>query len=182
MNSPHLRLFFALWPPPPVRAQLDAAAERLHRVRGGRRTRPETIHLTLVFVGDVAAARLPEICAVAESITTPGFEIVFDQANCWHHNQIAHLGASATPVPLTELVQQLETGLDRVGIPYDRRPYLPHITLLRKADCSAQIENPMKNPALEPIRWLARDFVLVSSSLRPGWALHEQMGRWPLPL
>ncbi len=174
----NLRLFFALWPPPPVRERLDAVAATLHQLRGGRRTRPETLHLTLVFIGDLAATRLPEVLAVAESVTTPGFDIVFDRSNCWHHNQIAHLGTSHTPAPLTELVQQLETGLDEAGINFDRRPYLPHITLLRKADC----KTPMENPASEPIRWHARDFVLVSSSLRPGGALHEQMGRWPLPL
>ena len=69
-----------------------------------------------------------------------------------------------------------ETRLNAADIPFDQRKYVPHITLLRKADCSAQ----MTNPASVPIRWPARDFVLVNSSLRSGGALYEQLGRWPL--
>jgi 2'-5' RNA ligase len=81
-----------------------------------------------------------------------------------------------SPPALLELVGQLELRLTAAGIAFDRRPYVPHITLLRKADCNPGIENP----ALAPIRWPARDFVLVRSSLRSGGALYEQMGRWPL--
>jgi 2'-5' RNA ligase len=106
----------------------------------------------------------------------PKFELLFDHTDCWRHNHVAHLGASQSPPALLQLVGQLEAGLDAAGIPFDRRPYVPHITLLRKADCNPKIENP----AVAPIRWLARDFVLVRSSLRSGGALYEQMGRWPL--
>lgn len=176
MNGQRLRVFFALWPDSATSADLDAAAGKLHALRGGRRTRPETIHLTLVFIGEIEQARLPEVLAAAEGAAVPGFELVLDQTHCWRHNKIAHLGASLPPAALLELVRQLETRLDAIGIRFDRRPYAPHITLLRKADCSAQ----MTNPALAPIRWLARDFMLVRSSLRSGGALYQQLGRWPL--
>jgi len=176
MNAGRMRVFFALWPDAPVRTALDAAAGKLHKLRGGHRTRSDTLHLTLVFIGGIDANRLPELLAAAEDIAAPGFEALFDRTDCWRHNQIAHLGVSQTPPALLELVTQLESRLAASNIPFDRRPYVPHITLLRKADCSIQITNP----ALEPIRWPARDFVLVSSSLRSGGALYEQLGRWPL--
>ena len=176
MNAESMRVFFALWPDAAVKAELDAAAGKLHELRGGRRTQPDTLHLTLVFIGEIAVNRLPELFEAAEGITVPKFEVLFDQADCWRHNHVAHLAASQTPTALLELVKQLEARLDTAAIPFDRRPYVPHITLLRKADCLPQMENP----ALAPIRWLARDFVLVRSSLRSGGALYEQMGRWPL--
>lgn len=176
VNAQRLRVFFALWPDGAIRAELDAAAGKLHALRGGRRTRPETIHLTLVFIGEIKQARLPEVLAAAEGVVAPGIELLFDRTHCWRHNKIAHLAASQPPAALLELVRQLETRLEAAGIPFDRRPYAPHITLLRKADCSAQ----MTNPALAPIRWLARDFMLVCSSLRSGGALYQQLGRWPL--
>jgi 2'-5' RNA ligase len=176
MNSERMRLFFALWPDEEVRASLDAAAGKLHELRGGRRTRPDTLHLTLVFVGDIAVEQLPELLAAAAAVAVPRFEVLFDRSDCWRHNHVAHLGASLSPPALLELVGQLESRLSSAGIAFDRRPYVPHITLLRKADCSPGIENP----ALVPIRWLARDFVLVRSSLRSGGALYEQIGRWPL--
>lgn len=176
MNAQHMRVFFALWPDAPVSAELDAAAGELHKLRGGRRSRPDTLHLTLVFIGELDANRLPELLAAAEDIAVPGFDVLFDRTDCWRHNQIAFLGASQTPFALLKLVTQLESRLTARDIPFDRRPYVPHITLLRKADCNPE----MTNPALAPIRWPARDFVLVSSSLRSGGALYEQLGRWPL--
>jgi RNA 2',3'-cyclic 3'-phosphodiesterase len=176
MSAEQIRVFFALWPDAKVRARLDAIAGELHKLRAGRRTRPDTLHLTLVFIGEMAANRLPELLAAAEGVAVGRFELQFDRVDCWRHNRIAHLGVSQRPPSLMELVGQLETRLDAAGIPFDRRPHMPHITLLRKADCSAQIENP----ALQPIRWPARDFVLVNSSLRPGGAHYEQLGSWPL--
>ncbi|MDO9227853.1 MAG: RNA 2',3'-cyclic phosphodiesterase [Pseudomonadota bacterium] len=176
VSAQRLRLFFALWPDSPVRAELDAAAEKLHTLRGGRRTRADTIHLTLVFIGEIASERLGDVLAAAEGLAVPKFDLLFDHADCWRHNRVAHLGVSRTPPALSELVRQLEARLDAAAIPFDRRPYVPHITLLRKADCSAE----KTNPALAPIRWLARDLVLVNSSLRSGEALYKQLGRWPL--
>ena len=176
MNLEPMRVFFSIWPDAAVRDELDAAAGKLHELWGGRRTRADTLHLTLVFVGEIAVNRLPNLLAAAAGVSAPKFEILFDRSYCWQHNHIAHLGASQLPPALLELVRQLETRLDVAGISFDRRPYVPHITLLRKADCLAQIENP----ALAPIRWPARDLVLVRSSLRSGGALYEQIGLWPL--
>lgn len=176
MNAESIRLFFALWPDAAVRDRLNAASGKLHERRGGRRTRPETLHLTLVFIGEIALQRLPEVFAAAEGVTVEKFELLFDHADCWRHNHIAHLGVGYTPPALLELVGQLESRLAASEIPFDRRPYVPHITLLRKADCAALIEKPV----LQPIRWPARDFVLVSSRSRAWETRYEQRGRWPL--
>lgn len=172
--SDKLRVFFALWPEPPLRARLSALAGQLHKTLGGRRTHADTVHLTLVFIGELEAARLPDLLALAAAVRVPAFEIGFDRVDCWRRNHIAHLGASQVPDALLDLVRQLEAGLDRTGVGFDRRAYVPHVTLLRKADCGKE------NPASEPLRWPARDFVLVTSSLRPEGAHYVELGRWPL--
>lgn len=168
------RVFFALWPDERVRAQLDQAAARLHKLRGGRRTRAETIHLTLLFVGDVPRERLPQLQACAAGIEVPAFEVAFDQAECWQRNRIAFLTASKPPEALLMLVDGLERALVQAGIPFDRRPYKAHITLVRNADCRKT------NAATDPIFWPARDFVLVESSLTREGARYAQLGRYPL--
>lgn len=169
-----LRVFFALWPDAPLRAMLHATAGRLHKALGGRRMRPETLHLTLVFIGDLAAARLPELLELAARIRVPACDIAFDRVDCWRRNHIAHLGVSQVPPPLGELVRQLEAGLEGRGVAFDQRAYVPHVTLLRNAECAKE------NPASEPIRWPMRDFVLVTSSLRSEGAQYVELGRWPL--
>lgn len=172
--SEQARVFFALWPDARVRGELDRVAALLHRLRGGRRTRTETLHLTLVFVGSVARQRLPELQAGAAEIEVPAFELEFDRAECWPRNRIAFLTASKPPEPLLDLVHALERTLIRLGIPFDLRPYQAHVTLVRNADCRKT------NPATDPILWPVRDFVLVESSLSPEGARYVQLARYPL--
>jgi len=163
------RLFVALWPGEAVRTRLAEEGRRLHRTLAGRLTRAETIHLTLVFIGDLARERISELAERLDSLDAPAFQVDFDRADCWKHNRIAFVTASQPPEALHGLVMQLERALAELAIPFDRRPYKPHITLLRKATC------PNRNPAdgrvsdspewgdFEPINWSAEEFVLVES-------------------
>lgn len=173
------RVFFALWPTPELRARVHRETQRLHGLLDGRPTHPDSLHLTLVFVGGVDNRLLPALAEAASQVRCAPFEMRFDRVDCWRHNRIAHLGATQPPPALFDLVERLSSHLKAAGIGFDERAYTPHITLIRKADCSRMERN--EKPALEPIRWLARDFVLVRSSLRPDGARYEQLGRWPLP-
>ncbi|MGQ9685406.1 MAG: RNA 2',3'-cyclic phosphodiesterase [Thiobacillaceae bacterium] len=168
------RVFFALWPDERVRGELARVTARLHRLRGGRRTRAETIHLTLLFVGNVPRTILPALQAGAADIRLPVFELVLDQAECWRHNRIAFLTTSQTPATLLDLVTNLESRLDRLGIPFDRRPYVPHVTLLRHADCRPD------GPPIQPLRWPVREFVLVESRLEAQGAQYRVLNSYPL--
>ncbi len=173
------RVFFALWPDERVRHALDQAAAQLHKLLGGRRSRAETLHLTLVFVGTVPRERLPDLQASVAGLRVPAFDLVFDQAECWRHNRIAHLAATQPPETLMLLVEGLEGSLRQAGIRYDLRPYRAHVTLVRNADCRK--EGPAgQHPAVRPICWPARDFVLMESVLRPEGAQYVELARYPL--
>lgn len=187
-NSNTSRVFFALWPDDTARAKLHAEAGRLRQRLGGRATHPDTLHLTLVFIGDVRDDQIETMKQAASQVASAPIDISFDILGCWRHNHIAYRGMRAAPKALLQLVEQLSSCLVRAGIRFDARPYKPHITLVRKADCalfgnlaeSARDGEENENPTLEPIRWPARDFVLVKSSLRAEGARYEQLGRWPL--
>jgi 2'-5' RNA ligase len=59
-----MRLFVAVVPPAEVVAELEAAVAPLRELPGAERLRwtaPEAWHLTLVFLGEVAEERLPEL-------------------------------------------------------------------------------------------------------------------------
>ncbi len=147
---------------------------------GGRLAQADTLHLTLVFVGEVDDVLLAPMQEAAARIGVPAFEMVFDRLDCWRHNHIAHVGLAQTPPALSDLVEGLSGALKVAGIPFDARPYKAHVTLLRKAECG-KFRGENEDPALEPIRWSTRDFVLVRSSRRPEGARYEQLARWPLP-
>jgi 2'-5' RNA ligase len=169
-----VRLFFALWPETELQQALYQAGNRLHQRCGGRRTRRENIHLTLAFLGAVEAERLQRVTSVADQIVLPRFEMSFDRLGWWRQNQVAWAATSETPRPIIDLVKQLQLGLAAEGFKFDDRRFVPHITLLRKANCPpGVIDSP-------PIVWHAQEFVLVRSTLLedgPHYAIEK---RWPL--
>lgn len=172
------RIFLALWPDTALRTRLATAGGKLHQSLDGRPTRPDTIHLTLVFIGNLARSRLIELGQALHSVSAAGFGTVFDQAECWRHNRIGFLAPSQPPEALFRLVSMLETRLDQMAIPFDRRPYMPHITLIRQAHCPS--ENQAAEFDCEPIKWPAKDFVLVESVASPAGASYRIVERYPL--
>lgn len=170
-----------------MQRRLAEAGQRLHKLLGGRQTRLETIHLTLLFIGQMARERLPELQAAARQIRVPDFTTLFDQADCWRHNRIAFLGASQPPQALLDLVAALEGATASLGIPFDRRPYKAHITLLRHARCTTvspaggrAASERIAIPQPAPISWQAKDFVLVESCLNAEGARYPVLERFSL--
>jgi RNA 2',3'-cyclic 3'-phosphodiesterase len=151
-----LRLFFALWPDADVRASLSRYAQDAQALCGGRLMRPPNLHVTLAFIGDVPASRLDPIVAAATGVTPRRFVLDVDRVEYWRHNRIVWAGPSNTPRALAALVEELRAALDAAGVRYDRKPYVPHATLLRDARAAAL-------PPFTPVSWPVEGFVLVKS-------------------
>ena len=110
------RLFFALWPEEALQRQLAMAAAALLPQTAGRRVRPENLHCTLVFLGNVEAGQ--RLCVEAAATTlapTPSFTLVFDRFGYFRGPQVAWLGCSYTPPVLLDLVAQLGRGCAACG-------------------------------------------------------------------
>lgn len=170
------RVFFALWPRQDCLVRCVGEAARLHALCGGRETRGETIHLTLVFIGDIERDILPRLIEAASTICVPPFAVDFDTLGYWRHNRIAYLAPTSTPEPLLTLVTRLEAALTILGVEFDRRCYKPHITLVRRGDCPEM----RHASAIEPITWPADEFVLVESVLEPAGATYAPLARFKL--
>jgi len=174
-ERPNARIFFALWPDAAVRADLMRQGREMHRVLGGKLTREESVHLTLVFLGDVALQRLPALQARAAAVRIEPFVLRIEQAGCWRHNNIGWVGPNQTPPALVRLAADLEEALGEEGFRFDRRPYAAHITLLRKARCA-----PMET-SIPAIDWHIREFVLVRSELSNEGSRYSIVHRWAAP-
>ena len=174
MNVPRLRVFFALWPDRSVNIALSDAARRMHRVVGGTRTRNDSIHLTLAFVGDVDGEQLTGLLAPPLRLTVTRFTLTLDCWGCWPRNGIAWVAPSRVPDPLRELAAGMAAWLRAAGFEVDDRPFNPHVTLVRKAQCA-----PFSDSA-PSMQWRVEDFVLVRSTLAPDGSRYEIIGRWPL--
>ncbi|MES9992334.1 MAG: RNA 2',3'-cyclic phosphodiesterase, partial [Candidatus Thiodiazotropha sp.] len=155
MSEP--RYFFALWPNKDAQDQLSALAHS-SEVSEGRRHHADDLHITLVFLGQIAASQRRCIEDVAEGIRLAPFKLTIDHTGYWSRPKIFWASPGKTPQALKQLVADLNNGLNGCGFEAERRPYKPHVTLIRKARkvVSTQLEIP--------ITWQVNDFVLASSA------------------
>jgi 2'-5' RNA ligase len=174
-NRPVARVFFALWPDAAERGQLAAWQAPLKRLCGGRAMRGETLHNTLVFIGDVEPYGLEVLQRAAREVGGERFALCFDEARYWGHNHIAYAAPRHIPRQLPDLVGALEQCLAAHRFEFDRRAYQPHVTLLRNARWS---DAPL--PALPPVCWQVGDFALVQSVPRDGLTDYRVLARIPL--
>jgi len=174
-DNPNARVFFALWPTAAERGQLAKWRASLTQLCGGREMRCETLHNTLIFVGEVEINRLEALQLAAQEVSTESFALCFDEARYWGHNHIVYAAPHHVPLQLVKLVDELEQSLTRHRFKFDRREYKPHVTLLRNAHWS---DTPL--PPMPPVRWQIRDFALVQSNSRDGKASYQVLARFPL--
>jgi len=168
-----LKLFFALWPDADTRAALNQAGKRLYKAWGGRRMRSDSLHLTLAFLGDTPMTRLDELRQLAATVAGEAFTLTLDSPGCWQHNHVGWLGASETPAALGQWVSNLTAALQTAQFSFDPRPFVPHVTLLRNARCTAP-------PVCQAVVWRAGYFALLASRRMESGGGYEALGEWPL--
>jgi RNA 2',3'-cyclic 3'-phosphodiesterase len=171
------RVFFALWPGAAECAALADWQPPLHQLCGGRIMRAETLHTTLVFLGDVERQRLEALQLAAQEVRAKACQLIFDGARYWGHNHILYAAASSVPPQLQHLVSELERHLALHHFQFDKRPYKPHVTLLRNAHWS---DKPL--PAMRHVTWQVRDFALVQSAPDEQGANYQVLARFALGL
>ena len=171
MDEPTSRLFFALWPDDVTRAALDQIADNLHIHWGGRRMHSDTLHMTLAFLGDTPISRLDALRELAATVPGEAFTLQLDRPGCWQHNHVGWLGLTSVSPALMQLVADLRQALLASKFAFDDKRFVPHITLLRNAQCGPP-------PSCQPVIWRAQDFVLLASrKQQPGY---DVLGTWPL--
>ena len=171
-----MRVFFALWPNDDVRATLTDWGRGAQAVAGGRAVAAENIHLTLFFVGSVERDGLAALEDAADAVRAQPFTLVLDRIGYWRHNRIVWAGSSAHAPAAAALEGSLHEALAHAGVNGEERPYVPHVTLLRKAE--------RKPPAIAvtACAWQVREFALVESQPVAGGVRYLVRRAWPLCL
>ena len=176
-----MRLFFALCPPPAVTNSLASLAQRLCDGFGGKATRAETVHLTLLFLGEQPEERLLPLQEAAARVCVAPFLLTLDHLGYWPHNRLLWAGCRQ-PSPAHETLTRLATDLRRQitasGIEFanDTPSFVPHVTLVRKV---AQLPHGGALPSLPPIAWPCSEFALVHSQLGAG-PVHQTIATFTL--
>lgn len=172
--SAHKRLFFALWPEPPLRDALRDIAAALPATRGRRRVPPENLHLTLLFLGATPAASVPALLEAAARVDGQAFDFCLDHGGWWRRSGICWLAPRTTPPALPALAADLARAAGDAGLNVHLGKFSPHVSLMRKVLTRPSV------PAFEPLSWRAREFLLIESLTRPEGPRYQELGRWPL--
>jgi 2'-5' RNA ligase len=164
------RVFFALWPDDTARTAIARATRDAVRHCGGKPTPVENLHVTLAFLGPIT----PDDLAKAEALTPPPavpFELVLDRLNLWARAQVLWVGSSTVPEALITLERELWDRLVELGFTRERRPYIPHVTLARKAQAA--------RGAITPVPWRIEGIALVESKTGPRSSRYTVLKSWP---
>lgn len=138
-----MRLFIAIQLSEALRRALtDMQAEMRRQNVRGNYTPPENLHLTLAFIGEY-----PDPDAVMEVLPTfKPFGLTLSGAGAFGDLWWAGVQRSE---PLSGYVKALRHALSDAGIPFDRKRFSPHITLLRRAQGQPVLHVP---PAAMTVR------------------------------
>ncbi len=172
-----MRLFFALWPDATTRNALAATARQFKQACGGRTPPADNLHLTLAFLGNVPANRLPELRVVADAVMAEPFELDLTSAGFWRAQGLAWVAPLDSPPELTTMHEQLTDVLRQHGFHTERRAFKPHVTLLRDAVAPPP---PSLTDGMMRMHWPVRNFVLACSEPAPRGVRYRLIGTWPL--
>lgn len=176
-----IRLFVALELPPAIR-------DRLTLLRGGipgaRWIDGTSMHLTLRFIGEVDRGTFMDVEAALSRIDAPGFTLQLrglDQFSSGKRPRTLWAGIARNPA-LLHLQAKVDSALSRIGVPGDRRKFLPHVTLARLHDADrARLRRYLEaNAAFWSEPFPVDSFTLYSSWLGNEAAHYRAEAEYPL--
>lgn len=166
------RTFVAVSLPDNVKAALASLRDTLRPVcRDARWVNPDSIHLTLKFLGDTPEAAIPEIAAALNGITAAlaPFDVSLAGVGAFPHAKKARVfwvGVDAGTNELKAISREVDSALAPLGFPPESRPFSPHLTLAR-----FKTPSPVPPEALAakppPVSFTATHVTLYESILRP---------------
>ena len=186
-----MRVFLAISLPDEMRAGLTAAIRRFAPlIEGVKWCQRDQMHLTLVFLGEVAPAFVQHIAEAVQTVcgTLPAFSCAVNGYGFWGNkrNPTALWAGVEMPPELEELQRRLVRALKKLGFSdLTDEDFRPHITLGR-------CKTVRKNGALDLLRAMDADpdadfgslevakVTLFESRLTPKGPIYRTMAKFPL--
>ena len=153
---------------------------------GVRWVRPEGIHLTLKFLGDIDAGSVPAISGALDRCAAPSqpFTLMLEGVGAFpnlRRPRVVWVGLGGALEPLLELQQSVERELEALGYARERRAFTPHLTLGRVRDGATQQQLRALSEAVAGVsverdaHVPVRELALMKSDLRPSGAVYTRL-------
>jgi 2'-5' RNA ligase len=169
-----VRLFIALPLPSEIAA---SAAALLPQVRGLRPVKPDLLHLTLAFIGRVPDEQLDDVVAATCEAAAGQMPFAATLATAGRfplsgRPHVVWLGLTEGASESASLATAVRVALARHAIPFDGKPFRPHVTLARvKEDVDVReardISSAVAKLTYAPLRYRVDAVLPIESVLSP---------------
>lgn len=181
-----IRTFIAIDLPPGVREKIETFERELKKADAAVSwVKPDRIHLTLKFLGDVPEERVPEIQAALEDVARASHAFRLKAAGCGafptlKQMRVVWTGIKGDQEALAKLARRVEEAMSPLGFEPEDRPFRPHLTLGRvkgKSRLRVLQEMLLENQGFEAEDFDVAEVVLYKSDLRPDGARYTPLFR-----
>ena len=189
-----MRIFLAVFPPPPAQSLAFAAERRVRDAAGsaaGRVSwvRLDNLHYTLKFLGEVGedGARRAADGAREAAGSLAAFDVTLGLAGAFpnpHHARVLWLGLERGAEEFRELARRLDRSLSKRGFDREQRAFSPHLTIGRVRDgghdWTAALASCASLAAEPAARFRVGAVRVMKSTLSPKGSIYEVLEEAPL--
>jgi len=181
---PKIRAFIAVRIPPAVLEQLATVQQQMkNEFRDVSWTRPEAMHLTLHFLGNVKSDRLAlladALLAAAHGLSS--FELWLSKPGSFN-NRVLWVGVGQGVNELTSLAEAMRGAAKNFGSQEEDRAFNAHVTLGRFRQRARGVDSVLQRiPAPSFTPWRVSSIELIRSELSSNGSRYTMLGSFNLP-
>lgn len=172
------RLFIGLWPKAATQRALQPLSAQAVGHCGGRALKAEQWHITLAFLGAVPETRVQQLRAQAPQWQLPDAPFLLDSYGSFPGTGIVWVGSrdSASLQAMQQCFTALWHYLRPLGFSAENRPFVPHVSLLRRA-----VRSDIRNlPSFAPFGWHNQACYLIESRPTAQGSAYYPLAKIPL--
>ncbi len=176
-----IRIFFAVPIPEKIKATLARFQDEMQNISGRVKwVRPEGMHLTLKFIGEVEQDRAEQLWTALDDLDFPApFEVTLDKPGVFpnpRRPRILWIGLEHTE-ELVTVASQIDERLQQEGAEPESRKFHPHLTLgrVRGKGLPRPVIEDFLNLAVPPQPMRMESVVCYKSDLQPSGAVYTAL-------
>jgi len=183
-----IRAFFAIGLPPEFRHEIARLQGLLKKTQAEVKwVRPESVHLTLKFLGQVAEETIDPLAAqAADNVSRiPAVTLGLSGTGVFpgpKRPRVAWVGLTGDISVIRELQRGVEEAAAEFGFEREKRTFSPHLTLgrIRSSKGVGGLLSELDRLDPKPLEFLAREVILFKSDLKPTGAVYTPLKILPL--
>ena len=178
-----IRCFVAVDLPEEIREKVGRLQSMI-ATEGLRQVRPELVHVTIKFLGDVPEGKIKNMKEALTEVKAAPFtaRLVGMGAFPGRSVRVVWLGLEGD---FSSLYSKVEAATNPLGYPPEERGFTPHVTIGRVGRPNAGTSRELlakigSQSTVDLGSFMVTEFYLKKSTLTPGGPIYEDLARFPL--